>query len=116
MEMLVMCVYFMKIKSTPCSENGSAIQDRHARRNWPRSLFFLASVRRPCRTSQRAAVVPAASKRALTDILNSPELDAGFHLLYELKPPAAREQFDAWQKSHPEDLLGIAAEGEPAIV
>ena len=76
---------------------------------------FFASVRRPCRTSQRAAVVPAASKRALTDILNSPELDARFHLLYELKPPAAREQFDAWQKSHPEDPLGIAAEGEPAI-
>ena len=39
-----------------------------------------------------------------------PELDAGFHLLYELKPEEARSQFEAWQKSHPEDPLGSASE------
>ena len=39
-----------------------------------------------------------------------PELDAGFHLLYELKPAEARAQFAAWQKSHPEDPLGSASE------
>jgi hypothetical protein len=52
----------------------------------------------------------APSGRALTDILNSPELDEGFHFLYELKPAEARAQFDAWQKSHPEDPLGAASE------
>ena len=39
-----------------------------------------------------------------------PELDAGFHLLYELKPEEARNHFEAWQKSHPEDPLGSASE------
>ena len=39
-----------------------------------------------------------------------PELDAGFHLLYELKPEEAHKQFEAWQKSHPEDPLGSASE------
>jgi len=35
--------------------------------------------------------------------LHVPELDAGFHLLYELKPEEARSQSEALQKSHPED-------------
>ncbi len=39
-----------------------------------------------------------------------PELDAGFHLLYELKTQEARSHFEAWQKSHPEDPLGSASE------
>ncbi len=39
-----------------------------------------------------------------------PELDAGFHLLYELKPEEARNQFEAWQMSHPEDPLGSGSE------
>jgi hypothetical protein len=39
-----------------------------------------------------------------------PELDAGFRLLYELKPEEARAQFAGWQASHPEDPLGSAAE------
>jgi hypothetical protein len=38
------------------------------------------------------------------------ELDAGFHLLYELKFQEARGQFEIWQKSHPEDPLGSASE------
>ncbi|HYX53971.1 MAG TPA: hypothetical protein VE783_11015 [Candidatus Limnocylindrales bacterium] len=38
----------------------------------------------------------------------APELESGFHLLYELKPSEAREQFDAWQKAHPEDPLASA--------
>ena len=40
------------------------------------------------------------------DPLHVPELDAGFHLLYELKPEQSHTQFEAWQKSHPEDPLG----------
>ena len=39
-----------------------------------------------------------------------PELDAGFHFLYELKLTEAHTQFEAWQKSHPEDPLGSASE------
>src|SRR5260370_25121002 len=44
-----------------------------------------------------------------TEALHVPELDAGFQLLYELKPEDARNQFEAWQKSHPEDPLGTAS-------
>ena len=39
-----------------------------------------------------------------------PELDAGFHLLYELKFEEARNHFENWQKSHPEDPLGSASQ------
>jgi hypothetical protein len=42
--------------------------------------------------------------------LEVPELDAGFRLLYELKPEEARIHFEAWQQSHPEDPLGPASE------
>ncbi len=52
----------------------------------------------------------AASGQAPTKGLHVPELDVGFHLLYELKPVEARTQFAAWQKSHPEDPLGSASE------
>ena len=45
-----------------------------------------------------------------TEVLHVPELYAGFHLLYELKPEEARNQFAAWQKAHPEDPLGSASE------
>src|SRR6478752_6666639 len=51
-----------------------------------------------------------AAGQAPTEGLRFPELDAGFHLLYELKPAEARAQFGAWQKSHPQDPLGYASE------
>jgi hypothetical protein len=57
--------------------------------------------------------VPAVSGKSggpQTELLNSPEIDAGFRLLYALKFAEARVQFEAWQKSHPEDSLGSAAE------
>jgi tetratricopeptide (TPR) repeat protein len=53
---------------------------------------------------------PADSGQAPVVALDVPELDAGFHLLYELKPEEARNQFESWQKSHPEDPLGYASE------
>jgi len=53
--------------------------------------------------------VRAASGQPPTVALHVPELDAGFHFLYELKPEEARKQFEAWQKSHPEDPLGSAS-------
>ena len=52
----------------------------------------------------------AASGQAPTEALHIPELDAGFHLLYQLKPAEARAQFETWQKSHPQDPLGYASE------
>ena len=51
-----------------------------------------------------------ATGQAPIEALHVPELDAGFHLLYELKPEEARSQFEALQKSHPEDPLGSAAD------
>jgi hypothetical protein len=55
-------------------------------------------------------VMPATSRQAPIEATDVPELDAGFHLLYELKPEEAHKQFEAWQKSHPEDPLGSASE------
>src|ERR1700687_1961642 len=52
----------------------------------------------------------AASGQAPTEVLHVPELDAGFHLLYELKFEEARTQFETWQKSQPQDPLGYASE------
>jgi hypothetical protein len=40
----------------------------------------------------------------------APGLDAGFQLLYELKPAEARAQFAEWQTSHPGDPLGSVSE------
>jgi len=54
--------------------------------------------------------LPAASIQTPIVALHVPELEAGFHLLYELKPEEAHKQFEAWQKSHPEDPLGSASE------
>jgi hypothetical protein len=51
--------------------------------------------------------VPIGARQA--EVSDTPELDAGFHLLYELKPVDARAQFAVWQASYPEDPLGSAA-------
>jgi hypothetical protein len=56
----------------------------------------------------RAAL--AASGQSSIEALHVPELDAGFHLLYELKPEDARSHFGDWQNAHPEDPLGSASE------
>jgi tetratricopeptide (TPR) repeat protein len=56
----------------------------------------------------RAAL--AAFGQTPTEPLHVPELDVGFHFLYELKLEEAHKQFEAWQKSHPEDPLGSASE------
>jgi hypothetical protein len=52
----------------------------------------------------------AASWQTPIEALHVPELDTGFHLLYELKFEEARKQFNAWQRAHPEDPLGSASE------
>ena len=54
-----------------------------------------------------APQVPADNQ---IDVLKVSELEAGFHLLYELKPAESHLQFESWEKSHPEDPLGGAAQ------
>jgi hypothetical protein len=53
---------------------------------------------------------PEASGQNPAEVLHVPELDAGFHLLYQLKFQEARAQFAVRESSHPEDALGSAAE------
>ena len=48
--------------------------------------------------------------QASTEGSRTPELDTGFHFLYELKFAEARAEFAAWQKSHPQDPLGYGSE------
>jgi hypothetical protein len=70
---------------------------------WP---LFCSALIAPAFAFQAAA----AAAQAPIEALHVPELDAGFHLLYELKPEEARNRFEALQKSHPENPLGSAAE------
>jgi len=81
------------------------------KRLWlPRSLIcsLLCSVLMAGVLDVRAAL--AASGQTPIEALHVPELDAGFHFLYELKPEEAHKQFEAWQKSHPQDPLRSASE------
>ena len=55
-------------------------------------------------------VTLATSRQSPTESLHVPELESGFHLLYELKFGEARNHFEVWQQSHPEDSLGSASE------
>ncbi|HET6936843.1 MAG TPA: hypothetical protein VFI72_18510 [Candidatus Angelobacter sp.] len=55
------------------------------------------------------ATAPEPAQVQIIEALHVPELEAGFHLLYELKPAEARAQFESWGKSHPEDPLGSGA-------
>jgi hypothetical protein len=50
------------------------------------------------------------SGQILVEPLYVPELEAGFHLLYQLKFAEARNHFEVWRQSHPEDPLGSASE------
>ena len=52
----------------------------------------------------------ADPRQTPTDDFRASELDAGFRFLYQLKFEEARNRFEAWQKSHPEDPLGSASE------
>jgi hypothetical protein len=54
--------------------------------------------------------MPASARQSPTRAWLVPELEDGFRLLYELKPKQALSRFEAWQRSHPEDPLGSAAE------
>jgi hypothetical protein len=52
----------------------------------------------------------AASQGDHEGLSRAPEIDAGFHLLYQLKFTEARAQFAAWRQAHPKDPLADASE------
>jgi hypothetical protein len=53
---------------------------------------------------------PPVAGQVRIEAVHVPELDAGFHLLYELKFEESRNDFEALQGSHPGNPLGSAAE------
>jgi len=57
-----------------------------------------------------ASVGAAGPRQVRIGVSYAPGLDAGFHLIYELKPVEARSQFAVWQTTHPGDPLGSASE------
>lgn len=84
--------------------------NKYKRLSLPRSLIcsLLCSALMAGGLDVRAAL--AAARQTPIGALHVPELEAGFHLLYELKPEEAHKHFEAWRKSHPQDPLGSAAD------
>jgi tetratricopeptide (TPR) repeat protein len=100
------------IMERPNSEEGavSRIDSRHDGRGATLSIICLLL----CGTLLAGVLdvrpAPAHRGQTPTAALRVPELDAGFKFLYELKPEEAHKQFEAWEKSHPQDALGYASE------
>ena len=96
----------------PSTEEGnlSLIDSDHAGRAACFSLNCLLLCSALLAGSLDVRAVLAASGQSSMEALHVPELDAGFHLLYELKPEDARNHFRDWQNAHPEDPLGSASE------
>lgn len=76
--------------------------------NHRRSIFFGALLGVALMIALAGSSFAAEAPGNAAALVSAPELEAGFHLLYDLKPAEARVQFDAWQKSHPEDPLASA--------
>jgi hypothetical protein len=79
----------------------------------PRQTANWASLGRVTKTpSAESLYRPIAGPRLASFAASheTPELDAGFRLLYELKFVEARALFHAWLHSHPADPLGSASE------
>ena len=78
-------------------------------------MTVIVGRRAPLLSTTVAAVLVASAgatglSQARIDVSYAPGLDAGFHLLYELKPVEARLKFAVWQQTHPGDPLGSASE------
>jgi hypothetical protein len=86
------------------------IASNHDGRRTYRSLIFLLLCGALMAGALEVRAAQGASRQVAIEALHVPELDAGFHLLYELKPEKAHNQFEALQKSHQEDPLGSAAD------
>jgi tetratricopeptide (TPR) repeat protein len=70
-------------------------------------MLFLGAV---CAVALGALAAPCRAQTGPGGISRAPEIDAGFLLLYDLKPAEAREKFAAWRASHPKEPLADAAE------
>lgn len=68
-------------------------------------LFFTVSVLAPLACAQTTDD-PSGKPKQGSFVAAAPGIDAGFHLLYQLKFQEAREQFTAWRTLYPEDPLG----------
>lgn len=90
--------------------NSSLINSNHDGRSALFSVICLLLFSALTLAGLDVGAAPAASRQTPIQALHVPELEAGFHLLYELKPQEARNQFEAWQRSHPGDPLGSASE------
>ena len=91
-------------------QKGSASASNAKRSSLLRSLLCALLCNSLMAGVFNAQAALTGSGQTPTKALNVPELDAGFHLLYELKFDEARTHFEAWQQSHPEDPLGSASE------
>lgn len=56
-----------------------------------------------------AARTTATGPSSAATLQTVPELDAAFHLMYELRFAEARSRLAAWQQDHPDDPFGYAA-------
>jgi hypothetical protein len=103
-------LYSVKARPNPEDGNFGRIDSNHHGRGAYLSLicFILCSGLVTADLDVRTAL--ASCGQTPSEAFHVPELDAGFHFLYELKPAEAHNQFEAWEKSHPEDPLGYAAE------
>jgi hypothetical protein len=72
-------------------------------------LVTLASVS-SLRAQTGSGVLAAGAGGPRVAAIGAPEIDAAFHLLYELKFVEARKGLGNWQAAHPDDPLGPAAE------
>jgi hypothetical protein len=97
---LVLAIFGCQAGTAEETRAGMNMKTPHTSLIWP--AFW------PLRLS--ALMPPMASAQTQIEVLHVPELETGFHLLYELKPAEARAQFAIWQRAHPEDSLGGAAE------
>jgi hypothetical protein len=74
------------------------------------SLLLCALALPPAFAGDSSGRASDGAGRAGAAGIGAPEIDAAFHLLYELKFAEARARLGEWERTHPGDPLGPAAE------
>ncbi|MGH9678573.1 MAG: hypothetical protein ACRD4Y_01345 [Candidatus Acidiferrales bacterium] len=77
---------------------------------WTACLLLILLGAGAYRANAGAQNPPAGATIGPIQLSTQPEIDAGFRLLYELKFNEARGVFQDWEKQHPAEALGPAAE------